>query len=186
MATCAIYIDGGYLNKILQRDHGSARIDMAKLVHKAAGPDELLRAYYYHCMPYQSDPPTPDEQKRFGAKHRFITALNRIPRFQVRLGKLKLEGKTADGKPIFVQKRVDMMLGVDMALLAIKHRVDRVVLLTGDSDTIPAVEAVKSEGVVVTLLHGPLKGLSPPSRDLYQIADEWAPVDAAMINDIRR
>ena len=32
------------------------------------------------------------------------------------------------------------MMGVDMALLAVKHRVDRIALLTGDSDTIPAVE----------------------------------------------
>ncbi len=186
MATCAIYIDGGYLDKVLQRDHGGARIDMAKLVQKAAGSDQLLRAYYYHCMPYQSDPPTQDEQARFGAKRRFIDALNYIPRFQVRLGKLKLEGRTADGRPIFVQKRVDMMLGVDMALMAVKQRVDRIVLVTGDSDTIPAVEAVKPEGVVVTLLHGPLRGRSSPSRELHRIVDERVTIDAATIAAIAR
>lgn len=186
MARCAIYIDGGYLDKVLERDYGGARIDMEKLAQKAAGSDQLLRAYYYHCMPYQSDPPTPEEQARFKDKHHFITALNHIPRFQVRLGKLKLRGRTADGKPIFVQKRVDMMLGVDMALMAVKQRVDRIVLVTGDSDTIPAVEAIKPEGVVVTLLHGPWEGRSRPSRELYQIVDERVAIDAATIGDIAR
>lgn len=56
-----------------------------------------------------------------------------------------------------------MMLGVDMTLLAAKHRVNRMVPLIGDSDAIPAVETVKPEGGVVTL--GPLKGRSPPNRE---------------------
>ncbi len=58
------------------------------------------------------------------------------------LRSLHFLGLTDRGQPIFQQKRVDMMLGVDMALLALKQRVDRMVILTGDSDTIPAVEAV--------------------------------------------
>ena len=79
-----------------------------------------------------------------------------------------------------------MMLGVDMALLAVKQRVDRMALLTGDSDTIPAVEAVKPEGIVVTLWHGPLKGRSSPSRDLYQIVDERIEIDQATIDAVTR
>ena len=186
MSKCAIYIDGGYLDNVLQNDYGAARVDMGKLAEKASKNDELLRAYYYHCMPYQSNPPTDEESLRFNAKRRFIDAISHIPRFQVRLGKLQFQGETTQGRSIFVQKRVDMMLGVDMALLAIKHRVDRIVLLTGDSDTIPAVEAVKPEGVVVTLLHGPLKGRAPPSRELYKLVDERVEIDVDFVNDIRR
>ncbi len=125
-------------------------------------------------------PPTADEQGRFDSKRRFIDAISHIPRFQVRLGKLQIQGTTESGKPIFIQKRVDMMLGVDMTLLAVKHRV--IVLLTGDSDTIPAVEAMKPEGVVITL--GPLKGRSSPSREV--IVDERVDIDVAMIESIRR
>lgn len=186
MGTCAIYIDGGYLDKILQQDHPGARVDMEKLARRIAQEDELLRAYYYHCLPYQSDPPTDDERQRFGAKRRFIDAISHIPRFEVRLGKLQFQGTSEDSRPIFVQKRVDMMMGVDMALLAVKHRVGRVALLTGDSDAIPAVEAVKPEGVVVTLVHGPLRGRSSPSRELYKIVDERVEIDAAMMDLVRR
>ena len=186
MGTCAIYIDGGYFDKVLQNDYPQTRVDVGKLVEQMCAPDTLLRAYYYHCMPYQSNPPTTDEQNRYAAKRRFINALSHIPRFQVRLGHLHLQGFTDQSQPIFQQKRVDMMLGVDMALLAVKQRVDRIALLTGDSDTIPAVEAVKPEGVVVTLWHGPLKGRSSPSRDLYQIVDERVEIDRTMIDTITR
>ena len=186
MGTCAIYIDGGYLDKVLQNEYPQTKVDIGQLVEHMRASDTLLRAYYYHCMPYRSDPPTTDEERRYASKRRFIDALSYIPRFQVRLGHLSFQGLTDRSQPIFQQKRVDMMLGVDMALLAVKQRVDRMVLLTGDSDTIPAVEAVKPEGVVVTLWHGPLKGRSSPSRDLYQIVDDRVEIDQAMIDAMTR
>ena len=186
MGKCAIYIDGGYLDKVLQNEYPQTKVDVGQLVEQMRASDTLLRAYYYHCMPYRSDPPTTDEERRYASKRRFIDALSYIPRFQVRLGHLNFQGLTARGQPIFQQKRVDMMLGVDMALLAVKQRVDRMALLTGDSDTIPAVEAVKPEGIVVTLWHGPLKGRSSPSRDLYQIVDERIEIDQATIDAVTR
>lgn len=186
MGTCAIYIDGGYLDKVLQNEYPQTKVDIGLLVEQMRASDTLLRAYYYHCMPYRSDPPTTDEERRYASKRRFIDALSYIPRFQVRLGHLNYQGLTDKGQPIFQQKRVDMMLGVDMALLAVKQRVDRMALLTGDSDTIPAVEAVKPEGVVVTLWHGPLKTRSSPSRDLYQIVDERVEIDQSTINVVTR
>ncbi len=182
----AIYIDGGYLDKVLQNEYPQIKVDVGQLVEQMRASDTLLRAYYYHCMPYRSDPPTTDEERRYASKRRFIDALSYIPRFQVRLGHLNFQGLTDRGQPIFQQKRVDMMLGVDMALLAVKQRVDRMALLTGDSDTIPAVEAVKPEGIVVTLWHGPLKGRSSPSRDLYQIVDERVEIDQATIDAVTR
>ena len=44
-------------------------------------------------------------------------------RFEVRLGKLAYRGKDHEGNPIFQQKKVDCMVGVDMALLAGKGRI---------------------------------------------------------------
>lgn len=37
---------------------------------------------------------------------------------------------------------------------------------------IPAVEAVKQEGVIVKFWHGALKGSQAPSRELYKLCDE--------------
>jgi uncharacterized LabA/DUF88 family protein len=171
MAT-AVFLDAGYLDKILYFDHRNARLDYQRLAQALADPDALFRAYYYHCMPYQGNPPTADERDRYSSKHRFMTALRNIPRFEVRLGRLAKVGRNEDGSPIFVQKRVDCMVGVDMALLAGKRTITTVALLSGDSDLIPAVEAVKQEGVIVTLWHGSDSRDSRPSHDLVQVCDE--------------
>lgn len=77
-----------------------------------------MRTYYYHCPPYQSNPPTEEERERLSSRQKFFSALSRLNRFQLRLGKLEKRGEDAKGKPIFVQKRVDIMLGVDMVQLA--------------------------------------------------------------------
>ena len=132
MGVTAVFIDGAYLEKVLLYEHGKARIDFRRLVDVMVEGDELLRAYYYHCLPYQSNPPTDAEKARYAARHGFLTALRHIPRFEVRLGKLAYRGTTADGKPVFQQKRVDLMLGVDMALLAGKNRIAKMALLSGE------------------------------------------------------
>jgi uncharacterized LabA/DUF88 family protein len=186
MGVTAVFIDGGYLDKVLLHDHQSQRIDFEKLVAEMVASDELLRAYYYHCLPYQGTPPTDDQRARYAAIHRFVTALRLLPRFEVRLGKLAFRGHDANGAPIFVQKRVDCMVGVDMALLAGKGKITRVVLLTGDSDYIPAIEAVKREGVLVTLWHGSLSPSTGPSRELFEICDERHELTPDLVRRIRR
>lgn len=182
----AVFIDGGYVDKVLYYDHGNVRVDYGKLVHQMAAPDALFRAYYYHCLPYQSNPPTEEESSRYGGKRRFVDALKLLPRFEVRLGRLAKVGIGADGKPIFTQKRVDCMLGVDMALLAGKRTITNVALFSGDSDFIPAVEAVKREGIIVTLWHGGATRETHASSELIQICDERKMLNADIVRTIAR
>lgn len=172
MGRVAIFIDGGYLDKVVYYNHHNSRIDYEKLASAMAAPDELLRTYYYHCLPYQSNPPTEEEKQRFSGKQRFYYRLGLLPKFQVRLGKLVYRGTNQAGERIFVQKRVDTMVGVDMALLAGKARITRLILLSGDSDLIPAIEAVKAEGVSVTLWHGAKTPYTAPSVELFNLCDE--------------
>lgn len=186
MGVTAVFIDGAYLEKVLQHDHGRARIDFGRLVAAIAGGDELLRAYYYHCLPYQSNPPTAEEKARYAARHGFFTALRHIPRFEVRLGQLAFRGLDNHGNPMFQQKRVDLMLGVDMALLAGKNRIAKMVLVSGDSDFTPAVEAVKNEGVLTTLWHGSHTGEVRPSAELIQVCDERRELTAEIIESVLR
>ena len=182
--TCAVFLDGGYLEKLLKIDFGQPDIDMEKLALELAGPEGLLRAYYYHCPPFQSNPPTEEEKERYSRRHRFYTALNYIPKFEVRLGRLVCRIDQAGGK-MFIQKRVDCMIGVDMAMLAGKGKITSAALLSGDSDLIPVIEAVKREGVVVKLWHGSTKDTSP-GEDIVQISDIRYPVDQELIDRILR
>jgi uncharacterized LabA/DUF88 family protein len=170
MNAAAIFVDGGYFDRV-SRDCGSPRIDFGRLATELSRPNDLLRTYYYHCLPYLSPVPTPEEQERYAGKQRFFSALNRLNRFEVREGKLEYRGTDRDSqKPIFEQKRVDIALGVDLAMLAVKQRIGRAILITGDSDFLPAIRAAKHEGVIVHLYHG--SGPQQPHRDLWDEVDE--------------
>lgn len=186
MGKVAIFLDGGYVEKVFKYGFGSPKIDFKKLAEEMSKPDELLRTYYYNCLPYKSDPPTAAENDWYAKAHRFITALSYLPRYQTRLGKLVYRGNNTDGEPIFIQKRIDCMVGVDMALLAGKGRITNVALFTGDSDFIPAIEAVKQEGVLVTLWHGAFSHNINPSREVYEVCDERVEITQEIIDRMLR
>lgn len=166
----AIFIDGGYFDRV-SRDCGSPRIDFGKLSQELARPHELLRTYYYHCLPYMGPTPSEEDQQRYENKQRFFNALTRLNRFEVREGKLEYRGTDRESeRPIFEQKRVDIYLGVDLVMLAAKQRIHRAILVTGDSDFLPAIRAAKNEGVLVHLFHG--TGPQQPHKDLWDEVDE--------------
>lgn len=189
MARLAVFVDGGYMAKV-----GAASrtwIDVGKLASKIRErlgetnfePLDLVRTYYYDCLPYQSDPPTPDEARRFSQKRRFFAALQNLARCTVREGRLMYRGQDADGEPIFQQKRVDLMIGLDFALLSAKHQITHAAVVTGDSDLLPAFEAAQREGVVVCLVHGPR---STYASDLRSLADERVEMDHEFMDAVRQ
>lgn len=176
----AIFIDGAYLSNVLLYEHNRAKIDYGALARELSQDSEILRTYYYDCPPFQSNEPTQEERTRYSAWRKFYTALENLPRFECRLGRLAYRGTDEEGKPIYIQKRVDILLGIDFMSLSAKHRIEEAVLLAGDSDFIPAVEAAKSEGVSVKLVHG-----TSPSKDLLQAVDERKQLDNALIQSVQ-
>ncbi len=188
MDRTVIFIDGTYLNKLLERDFNRTRIDYHQLAEILAQGTPILRTYYYHCPPHQSTPPTEEELSRARSSEQFFAALRRLPRFQVRLGKLAFRGNDPEGRPIFIQKRVDIMLCVDMVLMALSGKVGRMVLLAGDSDFVPAVEVAKLQGVVVSLWHGPNRFGSGGTvhQELWDECDDRNELTLEMIQGIKR
>ncbi|SFH29665.1 NYN domain-containing protein [Palleronia marisminoris] len=65
------------------------------------------------------------------------------------------------------QKVVDLKIGVDIALLAEKKLVDRIVLMAGDSDFVPASKHARREGLDIVL--DPL--WNPVMPDLWEHID---------------
>jgi uncharacterized LabA/DUF88 family protein len=184
----AIFIDGGYSDRIahdefkVSPDYGKLSAAITKEVQsRSAEPVELLRTMYYHCLPYQSPRPTPAEAARYGSARKFMDALGRLPRFQVRLGRLVYRGNDDTGRPIFQQKKVDLLLGLDFALLAGKHQISHAAIVAGDADLIPAVEAAEQEGVCVWLFHG-----STYARDLWDVVDERVEFTQNFMNSVAR
>lgn len=186
---CAIFIDGAYVDKLFQHHLGGVKVDYAKLANHFSAGSDLLRTYYYHCLPYQSNPPTADERSRFSGAEKYMAALSRLPRFQVRLGKLEYRGVQTDGSKIFAQKRVDILLGVDMVELAATRQISKAVLVAGDSDFLPAIEVVKRHGVLTVLWHGTRGGHGRQStchNDLWDICDERFEIDSDVAKSVSR
>lgn len=57
----------------------------------------------------------------------------------------------ADFLPGFRQKGVDMRIGVDITSISLKKQADTIVLVTGDSDFVPATKLARREGVRIIL-----------------------------------
>jgi uncharacterized LabA/DUF88 family protein len=159
---------GGYLARIL-KDLGEPRIDYALLARWAAEGYDVFRTYYYDCLPYHSANPSSEERQRASARQRFFAALNRLDRFTVRLGRLAYRGSDSAGNPIFEQKQVDLQIGLDLAALVSRRRVDLIALVAGDSDLLPAVKRVQEDGALVRLIHG---SKASYDQDLWDEADE--------------
>ena len=135
-------------------------------------------------MPYQSNHPTLEEKERYKNSMKFMNAIKRIPHHEVRLGKLK---KTRDG---FEQKRVDVLLSVDLVRMSWGKQIDTAIFIAGDSDFVPAVQAAKDAGVVVILYYAVCLGrdghITTSAHDEPKYAcDECIVIDQNMIGAIR-
>lgn len=177
----AVFIDAGYLDHLLRSNFARATINYAKFGERLTVGTTHLRTYYYTCPAFQSDPPTMEESERYANQRRFFDALESLPRFTTKLGRLALQGPDSTGRFTHVQKGVDILLGVDMAMLSAKHQIQEAILIAGDGDFVPAVIAAKAEGVLIKLYHGP-----SPSSDLWREADERVLISQELIDSVRR
>lgn len=178
-----VLIDGGYITKLLQ--DFSLRIDFGRFVNEIVKPDELLRTYYYDCLPYQSRQPTPDESDRLKRVQRFHDALNRIPRFEVRRGYVKFQGvDQISRKPIYQQKGVDVLLVVDLLRLSFNRSISRAYLIGGDGDYVPAIQVAKDLGVSVYLFYGNTPN-SKYAQPLWEMCDERKEITNNMLTPFK-
>src|SRR5690606_8852838 len=128
---------------------------------------DLLRCYFYYCPPWMSPEPSEDERNRMALFREFAKKLESLDRWQVREGQL---ARRWDGqKEYFEQKRVDVLLSVDLVRHAAAGHIQHALLVAGDSDFIPAVSAAKEFGVTVTVWSG---GKHTVHQDLLLHADE--------------
>jgi uncharacterized LabA/DUF88 family protein len=138
----------------------------------------LLRTYWYDADPFgqKRKNPIDGKQTNFAStieanrNRELMSRLEVEPDFAVRKGELLFRGwrvhagaikelakdpprtlKAADLEPVFVQKGVDMRIGLDIASLALKRLVSSVVLVTADADMIPAMKLARREGLRVFL-----------------------------------
>ena len=176
----AVFIDGGYARKVFEQ-FGNVRVSYLKFSEAIAAGQERLRTYYYDCAPYVSSPATAEEKTRKAGFDRFVAALEREPRFQVKLGRLaRREGN--QGAIRFEQKMVDILLAVDLVQLSVDHQIQRAVILANDSDFVPAIEIARAAGTVVELYyHVPPQ----PHTELMKACDDRIVIDSSLVEKIK-
>ena len=169
MKKIAVLIDGGYLRVITRAQN---RAYTAGLVERIAlripaADEELYRILYYDCDEYSGTQklPVSGTPKTFTPKSTLLSDLAKRDLFAVRRGVLKFRGfkpravpvppttpTDADFKPDFEQKGVDMRIGLDIALFSQTKAVDRIILITNDTDTIPAMKYGRRSGIQIVLV----------------------------------
>ena len=178
MKRVAILIDGGFLRvaaRKARKHYAPCFIEQFAL--RCAAPDEeILRILYYDCAPYSGTVklPVSGELKTFTANDEWLCELSRKDLFAVRRGVLKFRGfkpkrvpvsemplTDADFQADFEQKGVDMRIGLDIATLCQNGTVDRIILVSGDTDCVPATKHGRKSGVQIVLIEPPGTRLAP-------------------------
>jgi uncharacterized LabA/DUF88 family protein len=157
---CLLIIDGGYLD-FIQRSFGSPRLDYGRLANAICEyfNYNMTRCVYFNCLPYVSQTATPEELEAYEKKKGFYQRLEKLERFEVKLGHLAYRGvDEVTGKPVLEQKQIDVLITAEMVYAAARRNVPAIALLSGDGDFFPAVELVKREGLTFGLVHGSRSG----------------------------
>lgn len=141
----AIFIDGGYLRSKI-KDFGNINLDFLKLSEKIAKliKTKRLRTYYYDCLPIKISGNAKSEYY-YESKKKFGHKISLLPRFEVKYGELQFI------KGIYKQKKIDVLMSLDIIDKCFEKQIQHAVLIAGDSDFIPVIQKAKNYGAIVHL-----------------------------------
>lgn len=176
-----VLIDGGH-TRVLARKAGYIynpdyieKIALSCIIEE----ESVLRILYYDCAPYSGSAKLPVSgiEKTFDGSDLWLRKLAEKDLFAIRLGVLKFRGfkpkkipvaksplTDEDFKPDFEQKGVDMRIGLDIASYAAKRVVSRIILISGDTDCVPAMKLARIEGLQVAIVTFPNQRLASELR----------------------
>jgi len=186
-----ICLDGGFPR--VKATKAGKKYDPAfieKFAQKCKGADEeILRILYYDCAPYSGTVklPVSGNPHAFAGSDKWLEELAGKDLFAVRRGVLKFRGykprKTpvnpagpptdADFDPDFEQKGVDMRIGLDIASYSANKSADRIVLVSNDTDCVPAMKVGRRAGLQIVIIELPNSKVAP---ELVWHADFKRPV----------
>ncbi|TMQ32016.1 MAG: NYN domain-containing protein, partial [Planctomycetota bacterium] len=126
------------------------------------------KAFYYDCLDSQQGDDEEDHafKSRVKSQQDYFDRIRAIPGMHVREGHLS-QGKKKQ------QKEVDVLLSVEMLTHAFNKNITKAVLLSGDGDFKPLVDALVRIGTWVHVAYDPRIG----SKDLARAADDHSRLD---------
>jgi uncharacterized LabA/DUF88 family protein len=183
----AVFIDGGYFAKVRQI-LGVNNVNFCKFSDLLCGNLERLFTFYYDAPPFQSNPPTETEKRRKAGFDRFEYSLRSFPRFQVRLGKLgRVDTQCSNCGNVttqYKQKRVDNLLTVDLTRAIWKDNIHKAILVTGDSDFVPAVDEA-NRAQILTHVYYLRSGTCSIHDELYMACSERTEITKELLEKVK-
>ena len=174
MAANYLFIDGGCLrNAIAEIGQRYAAGKTLKLDYGGL-TSGFQKIFYYDALPSKHASETDSAyRERLSKAVQFHDNLAALDRFHV------YEGDTRRSPSLRKQeqKKVDVMIAVDMLMHSFRRNMDRATLLTGDLDFKPLIDALVSNGTYVTLWYPP----KSTSKELIASADERRQLDVQSI-----
>jgi uncharacterized LabA/DUF88 family protein len=177
--TIVILIDGGFLrvkSKQAGKQYNPGFIE--SFAQRCKLPDEeILRVLYYDCAGYVGTVklPVSGSDYTFTGSDKWLEELARKDLFAVRRGVLKFRGykpkrtpvnqaaqlTDEDFDPDFEQKGVDMRIGLDIATYSANGCVERIALVSNDTDCVPAMKHGRKSGLQIVLVELPNSKAAP-------------------------
>jgi len=152
MKKTILFIDAGYLSFISKHfgkeKHLKYKIEDFAINLAKSKKLECKKIYFYTAPPFQSSKPTLEENKRKASYDKFINKLKRAePPIIIREGRCQKIGNT------YQQKGVDTLITIDLSRIPKKENIDKVILLSSDTDFVPIIEDLNQDGTKVILAY---------------------------------
>ena len=167
----AVYIDGSNLYHSLRSLAGKTNLNFLKFGRKLAEDRKLQRIYYYNAPVDQTKEP-----ERYKEQQKFFQALGYVDYLELRLGRL-IYRDWPNVTPY--EKGIDIKLATDMLVHGTNANYDVAILVSGDTDFVDALQAVKNFGYHTEVALFANTG----SQSLRQVADRVVRVDQSFLND---
>lgn len=164
-----VFIDLMNLYESLGNLKAKTDVDYHKLALKLAEPHRRL----IRCHAYTGAYDQAREPDKYAAQVKFFNRIHGMPFVTLKTRPLLYRGGT------YIQKGVDTLIATDMVSMAFLNHYDIALLVSGDGDLAPAVEAVKAAGKQIIVAAFPRSR----STAVGNAADHEIVLDAAFFGD---
>lgn len=144
MDNTLVFVDAAFLS-VLSKNFGGGKhlnVDISMFAKDISRRHNLFckHIFYYTAPPFLSDKISKDEYVRKKGYDKFLSKISKDKGITVREGRCqKITNK--DNEVKYTQKGVDALMVLDMALVSIKFKdVRKIILITSDTDFCPIIE----------------------------------------------
>ena len=154
MENTIILIDAAFLSKLSKYFGGGKYLvyDIVAFSKNLASEQKLncKHIFCYTAPPFQSNNSTNEEIYRFKKYEEFKNRLLMNDIISIREG--RCQRLKIDGKYVYHQKAVDILLAMDLMSVPIKYpNIKKIILIASDSDFVPVIMSLENEGIKTIL-----------------------------------